>query len=329
MKRFLIVLLCMCVAVGLAYVNLGSPSLGVDDAYIFFVYGRNLAKGKGLVFNPGGEHVEGYSSPLWMLVVALSFVVSEHPEIILLGVSIVLIVSALTCLWSAVDRGRDITWRGILLLVWVFASPSFVVWTSLTLMDTALWASLLVWEMVLVLSSPSAGALALLTALVVLARPEGMFWALFFLGVTAIKIVAECGVKEAWQKIRLSLLTYFAVLSSLIIFRLIYFGYPLPNTYYAKVSPDFAFNLQQGGLYLLAFLTANKQIILIVSSVVAGLVFNVRGVFSAVLKSSTVDVTRMRYFLVSLVCLGGLFVPTLTGGDNFGLFRFYQPFWPL
>ena len=41
----------------------------LDDAYITFRYARNLAEGLGPVFNPG-EVVEGYTSPLWMLVAA-------------------------------------------------------------------------------------------------------------------------------------------------------------------------------------------------------------------------------------------------------------------
>ena len=42
-----------------------------DDAYITFRYARNLAEGRGLVFNPGDvPPVEGYSNLLWTLVLA-------------------------------------------------------------------------------------------------------------------------------------------------------------------------------------------------------------------------------------------------------------------
>lgn len=39
----------------------------VDDAYIVFRYARNLVEGHGPVFNVG-ERVEGYSSPLWLML---------------------------------------------------------------------------------------------------------------------------------------------------------------------------------------------------------------------------------------------------------------------
>ena len=37
-----------------------------DDAMISMRYARNLASGDGLVWNPGGERVEGYTNPLWV-----------------------------------------------------------------------------------------------------------------------------------------------------------------------------------------------------------------------------------------------------------------------
>ena len=46
-----------------AYVMVGSPPIvGAEDANIFFRYARNLAEGHGVVFNPGGERVEGITS---------------------------------------------------------------------------------------------------------------------------------------------------------------------------------------------------------------------------------------------------------------------------
>ena len=37
-----------------------------DDAMISMRYARNLTSGDGLVWNPGGERVEGYTNPLWV-----------------------------------------------------------------------------------------------------------------------------------------------------------------------------------------------------------------------------------------------------------------------
>src|SRR6266540_3239895 len=48
-----------------------SRVITLDDAYITFRYARHLAEGYGLgAWNHTGEHVEGYSSLLWMLLLA-------------------------------------------------------------------------------------------------------------------------------------------------------------------------------------------------------------------------------------------------------------------
>ena len=41
-----------------------------DDAYISFRFARNLAEGHGLVWNIGGERVEGYTNALWVFLLA-------------------------------------------------------------------------------------------------------------------------------------------------------------------------------------------------------------------------------------------------------------------
>ena len=42
-----------------------------DDAMVSMRYARNFAHGYGLVWNPGGARVEGYTNPLWVLYMSL------------------------------------------------------------------------------------------------------------------------------------------------------------------------------------------------------------------------------------------------------------------
>src|SRR5688572_24026918 len=67
-KREAILLAAAAVAVILALTTL-FWGVTLDDAYITFRYARHLAEGHGFgAWNHTGEHVEGYSSPLWMLL---------------------------------------------------------------------------------------------------------------------------------------------------------------------------------------------------------------------------------------------------------------------
>src|SRR5262252_3921733 len=51
-----------------------------DDAFVSFVYARNLARHGQLVFNLG-ERVEGYTNFLWTVILALLMKVGLAPEI--------------------------------------------------------------------------------------------------------------------------------------------------------------------------------------------------------------------------------------------------------
>src|SRR5262245_27115579 len=76
------------VASAVAFVAVDQPLTGVDDANIFLVYARNLASGHGLVYYPGGERVEGFTSLAWVLVCAAAVASSTKPELVLVVVNV-------------------------------------------------------------------------------------------------------------------------------------------------------------------------------------------------------------------------------------------------
>lgn len=51
-----------------------------DDAMVSMRYARNLAEGYGLVWNPGGERVEGYTNLLWVLYMAVVHLLPLPPS---------------------------------------------------------------------------------------------------------------------------------------------------------------------------------------------------------------------------------------------------------
>ena len=67
-RRLLILYLCCCLlhVVAVAFFF----DVVIDDAYISARYAENLVAGHGLTFNPG-ERVEGFSHPLFVLLIAL------------------------------------------------------------------------------------------------------------------------------------------------------------------------------------------------------------------------------------------------------------------
>jgi hypothetical protein len=139
-------------------------------------------------------------------------------------------------------------------------------------------------------------------------------------------------MRESWCTVRGPAVIFILTIAILTTARLLYFGFPLPNTYYAKVSPDLAYNLRNGLIYLTAFIALNPiALILTIWAASAGIIFNLpkllRNIRSA--PEANLDAAEVHYFCVSIIAFTGLLVPVLTGGDHFNLLRFYQPIWPL
>jgi hypothetical protein len=327
---FLLTLLVTAAAVLVALRQVGLPLLGIDDAHIFLVYGKNLTSGAGLVYNQGGERVEGFSSLLWLLVIALGYLAFPSPEKYLLIVSVLLVSGAIAMLALRIDGRKAFSPAGLVLIAWVVSSPAYVTWVSLPLMDTALWSALVVLGAVFALVGPPFG-LAIIASLMVLARPEGMLWAPVLIVIATLPLWVEKGPWAALRAYWPAALAYLLTLAALTAWRLLYFGYPLPNTYYVKMSPDIPYNLGQGLTYLLAFLYMNPVVLLGLIPAIVALLINGRWFLSAIVRPGSASGAdpRLRYVAISLIVLLALLVPVYMGGDHFGNFRFYQPAWPL
>jgi arabinofuranosyltransferase len=102
----------------------------VDDAYITFRYARNLWLGLGPVYNPGDAPVEGYTSPVWMLLMVPGFMFGRSPELlslILSGVCGVLLL-LLFAVWAGRVLGSG--WMQAFAVLWLGTNYTFVSWGS-------------------------------------------------------------------------------------------------------------------------------------------------------------------------------------------------------
>jgi hypothetical protein len=172
---------------------------------------------------------------------------------------------------------------------------------------------------------------SVLVVLMVLTRPESIVVvpALLFLGV----FVEWCALSDLWRSMRPyapSLVTLIIAVAILTFARLIYFGMPFPNTYYAKVSANPLDNFTSGARYIFRFITNEPYgEVFVFGASASFLIFGIRTYFL----TSTLEKQQSRFghavFVLSSTVLLLLGLPLFTGGDNFGAFRFYQPFYPL
>lgn len=219
-----------------------------DDAFISFRYADNLAHGLGLVYN-AGERVEGYSNFLWTLWTALGMRLGAMPEtwsivwgavfyaatILLLGVRAAgrplrSGTSALAVPLAAMLAATHRDWN-------IFATSGLETscFTFLTLLGYD--------RLIAAPPTPRRAALAgLVLALVSLTRPDGILFAALGGAFVFATMVPRWRCLGAYVGVLL------AITVPAELWRIAYYGDPLPNTYYAK-SAQLAW-YAQGWIYV-------------------------------------------------------------------------------
>ena len=209
----------------------------IDDASISFRYAKHLADGLGLRWNPTGPPVEGYSNFLWVILLALGRLIGLDIEFFahLLGgflgmVNLVLLHRLCARLWAP----RRFWWIPVLL---VAVCPVWVMWVMSGL-EIALFGVFLLVIVLGLTASPRARAwlLAFAFAGLSLTRPEGIALAPIPLLIGWIGGRRE-SLRQRMFCYGIPVLILAVVSIGMLVFRLMYFGYPLANTVYAKFSP--------------------------------------------------------------------------------------------
>ena len=227
-----------------------SLGLLVDDAFITFRYADHLAGGLGLTYNEG-ERVEGISSLLWTLLLAGSSALGVPPELsapivgCLFGLGTVIALAALAHGSFNCGPIAVVTASACVLL-----NTSFGFWAP-SGMETALFAALVVAGCALGTSSrvesrKGAVWLGIVGGALAATRPEG--WAL--VGLVPLCLWARRVKRDVfWWGMGtaggLSLVQ--------LVFRILYYGALVPNTYHAKVGLT-APALARGFDYVASFL---------------------------------------------------------------------------
>ena len=227
--------------------DLSGHARGSDDAYISYRYAHNLARGHGLVFNPG-ERVEGYSNLLYVLLLTPFFRLARPDAIYPVSVALNLLFAAgAWALFTRLAARRlDAPRAGMAVLLFGLC-PALWLWTA-SGMETplALMLQIALWLLVDETVSGAASRPAVLVAVVVvsvLVRADGFV-------VPALASIYLLALGRRRQGL-VAAAALGVTLAALVGWRLAYYGYPLPNTYYAKVSGPVGQRLVQGSLQLL------------------------------------------------------------------------------
>lgn len=297
-----------------------------DDAYISFVYARNLAEHGELVFNLG-DPVEGYSNFLWTVTLGVLMWLGIPPEISsqVLGMGFatgtLFAVYRLSVALGPADDPEPIDALAPALLS---LSAGFACWSSGGL-ETQMFTFLVMATLssyARAIEEPRAmrwvatfGVLAMLT------RPEGLL-VLAVLGVHRLSWLAAARRRLPGRDDWLAAALIVSVTAAFFAWRWWYYGYPLPNTYYVKAAGQAPEGYHQAlwdnGLYYLWSWALHSNALFAAPLVLAGYLV-------APLRSP-----RFGFGTAALLLTAAYLIYTASvGGDFMGLHRFVMPLFPV
>ena len=291
-----------------------------DDAFISFVYSRNLAEHGKLVFNLGEHPVEGYTNFLWTVLLAGFMKVGLLPELMsrVLGTAFAVATLGTVAWLSRRLRGEDWSWWDALPALILAGVPGYACWASgglETQMFTFLVTLGAAWHLDEMLDDrPPRARTALMFALAALTRPEG---SLFF----ALTVMHRAFVTFARGRFTLGRaeLRYLGAFLLLVVphfvWRRWYYGWWLPNTFYIK-SSGIGGAWAYGAHYLVRVVEQFHLWVVPILVFVGFLVERPRGLRLVV------------GYAAFVITVFALYVASV-GGDFMGLFRFVMPVIPL
>lgn len=223
----------------LVLLSLRTWAFTTDDAYITLRYARNFLNGHGLVFNPGGARIEGFSNPLLLFVSLLPLGAGVDPIPVIKVLSAVSLPGALVSTWVLARRLGGGVWPSLAAVAVVGSFPGVVYWAYSGL------------ETMLYLALVSGGAALLAGGTAGTTRRQAV-WGGVLLGLAAwtrvegglFAFVAAAGCAVYWVRHRHTTAHFWCLIPitvagiALLGFRLAYYGHVLPNTYYCKSSGE-------------------------------------------------------------------------------------------
>ena len=227
----------------------------LDDAFITYRYALNLATHGVLEWNLGADPVEGYTSFLWVLVNAAGIWAGFDP----VPLSKALALAAGWMIIGLIAReSRSLRWPLAAAIVGGVALNPALGLLTMQGMETTLASALMLGAGLLALSvqeKPSRAffaALHAVTFLAFLARPDTAI----FTGVVLIALAFLLASGNRWADLKMHLAAGLILAVALALYmswRISYFGYFFPNTYYIKSTLAGSGDGPSGLAYVLEF----------------------------------------------------------------------------
>ena len=291
----------------------------VDDAFISLRYADRFIHGLGLTWNDG-EHVEGYSNLLWVLLTSgLGYVGFD----LLAAARVVCLLSSMATMLAFCHYARaKFPGKPAVLFIGnlAFALTAPVAIWSMGGLEATLTMALLAWAYVLAISlleapdKKTAIIVGILLGFICITRPEGAF---FTMAIAAgLLLCARYNRRKLLPSLIILCAIPFIFFAAQVAFRLSYYGYPFPNSYYAKVAFGSYARLLNGFMYVFKALASFLPLLLV-------LLLNI----DKLRQTRNAPQKRIILFL-SFVSAAWIVMLVIGGGDIFAGYRHILPIVP-
>ena len=293
-----------------------------DDAFISFRYAWRLTEGQGLIYNIG-ERVEGYTNFLWTIITAGGMALGFEPIRFTQVISILSYLSTagvLVALSRRIWRGQQVGRMFIpVAAMAILIQHDYHVWAT-SGMETAFVALLITLGFYLLVTGLSSRSILFAGVILVagaLTRPDAMS----FYAVGAVFVLLAR--RSRWKSLLAYLLPLVVIYLPYWLWRYDYYGYPFPNTYYAKSAYDSYWS--QGLFYIWLYF---KTYYALLSSVLAASALFVLAARQWLSEKGLARIDLRIGLLGSLMAGAYLLYVARVGGD-FMFARFLIPVTPL
>ncbi len=224
-----------------------------DDAYISFVYSRNLAEHGELAFNLGAP-VEGYTNFLWTVLLAVGMLLGVPPELSSRVLGTGFAIGVLFLAFRLTERlladrkpGADpaapaVGWAYLPPML-LACSSGFACWSSGGL-ESQLFTFLVLYAIDAYVAADAPGqggrlkGVGIALALAAMTRPEGLIvTALIGVHRLAINLGRDRRLKPSVDEL-ICLGAFLTLWAPWFAWRWSYYGWPFPNTYYVKAAGE-------------------------------------------------------------------------------------------
>lgn len=209
--------------VAILLLRLLEGAFDIDDAPITYRYARNIASGLGYVYN-AGEYVQGTSTPLYTLILALLALLGAPPHWSSWAINLLASGGVVALVFLTAHRVSPQRWlAGLLAVLWLMLQGNFLRFTT-TGMETPFYMLLIVGALYALAIKRFTWA-TVLAALALLTRLDG--------AAIGVAVLLSIWLQTGRFPLRFGIL-YGALILPWFAWAWWYFGHPLPNSMHAK-----------------------------------------------------------------------------------------------